>query len=1840
MNVNSPIADTGTISGFRLAPLQWDLWRRQSKIGILFGRARVTIDGILDPDWVADCVADILARNDILRVTFRQLPGMEAPLQVIQDHLRPLVEAHDWHACSAQEREAKLRQLWDREPAFELHDGPLLLVALAKTGDHEQVLQITAPSLVADSESLSLVLREVAARANGMEPTPRRDIQFLHLSEWFHEVREDQDDPDRRNFWRNQANEGAAARLVLPFGHSAETGAVGEVRVEGPWSDQSSVLAASALVLARYASTQEITAHCRIPGRLFDELADAVGPMAAFVPIRMTWTTEETFCTLTERIDRSFADAAEYLPYFDGRPSGAERPQIGFEYHEATQFPDCPAMPFRDFEAQGQLEACDLLLRCVTAGERLRLCIQYDVNGVHGAMVGLIAESIKATLENVTAATPLQQVPVVGPRERHLVVHEWNSATKAPIEDACIHTLFTKVARERPDDMAVRSPGRQLTFAELDACSNRLAHKLLASGIRPEARVAIVLKRSADLVIAVLGVLKAGAAYGPLDPDNPPQRMIALLEAAAISAVIVNEESPDIRELTCPRVDLSVPSLAACSPLPLSVEVSPSSAAYLIFTSGSTGTPKGVVVEHRSVVNLAAALQERIYSGRGDNLNVGVNAPLSFDASVKQIVQLLNRHCLCIVPEAARQDGERLLDFVVANKIDVLDCTPSHLKLLMGAGFTDWRASYPAIVLVGGEAIEADTWNALARHRVDFFNVYGPTETTVNVSVERIRGDVTPNIGRPLRNVRTYILDADLSPVPVGVSGELCIGGAGVARGYLGNPEATAERFVPDPFNSEPGRLYRSGDSARFLPDGRIEFLGRLDDQVKVRGYRVEPEEVAAVIRRHPAVEEALVVAHGEPGDRRLVAYAKCRAGGASDAEAFKSTLAQFNKNETEYLYDEIFKKETYVRHSIRLRQNACVFDVGANIGVFSAYVAQRCRAARIYAFEPVAPIFDRLGTNLARHAPGAKLFPIGLSSRQFSEDFTFYPGYSMMSGQKAYSDAAGEVRVIEQYLRNEQAAGQGSAELIEHVDELLAERFRPVELSCLLRRLSDVIREEAVEQIDLLKIDVQRAELDVLQGVDDADWLRIQQIAMEVHDATGTPTQGRVDILLDFLEARGFEVRIEQDPLLYGTDRYNLYAWRPEYERSLSEDEIAGSLAEPPSPAEMRAFLSERLPEYMLPAAFVVLSKFPLTRNGKVDRSALPEPGARRLHLQRAVAVPENWREEAMVGIWKEVLGLDEIGVDDNFFQLGGDSIRSIQVQALAQKRGLRFALSRLFTHQTIRELVRDTGLAGEPPSPSAVPAFGLVRTDDRERMPADAEDAYPLSALQAGMVYHTELTGRPSTYHNATSHRVHYRLEPDALRTAIDELIAAHPVLRTSFHLTGFSEPLQIVHRHAHAALELKDLSALEADEQYRIIDADVRAELQRPFEWEKAPLVRFDACRIGGNHFQLTVSEYHGVLDGWSLHLLLAEVCQRYARSLGLGTALSLDPPHLTYRRFVELEREAQLSDETRQFWSRKLADAPRARLSRHDGAAFSSRRRVEGHEVELSGEVSTALLELSKRIRVPLKSIMLAIHVRIIGLACGVRDVVTGLVVNGRPEELEGDRIIGLFINTVPFRVILENGSWLALARQVFDLESELVPYRRFPFAGIQRMHGGAPLIDSFFNFSQFHLLPGQADAASVTISDSRTVPADIDFPLAVDFEVKPGQAEVRLGFQYDAHQLAAEQIARLGLYYRKAIDAFVSDPDAPWDKAVLEEPPSDMEQQVARIWSEVLGNPDIGRHDDFAAVGGHSLLATRIVARIPQELGRNLSLSTFCRGRTIASLARALELDNVHLERQI
>lgn len=446
-------------------------------------------------------------------------------------------------------------------------------------------------------------------------------------------------------------------------------------------------------------------------------------------------------------------------------------------------------------------------------------------------------------------------------------------------QDRLIHGLFEDQVERAPDVVAVVYEQRSLTYAELNGKANQLARYLRARGIGPNQLVALCIERGVEMIVGILGVLKAGAAYVPLDPSYPAERLAHMLNDAAPSIVLTQEKianSALLRSASSVALDSQWNEIAEYDSGNLQPHgTTARDLAYVIYTSGSTGTPKGVMVEHGNVVNLWRALERACGTSAGRR--VGINASLTFDASVQQWIQLLSGCTLLVIPQQLRMHPRLLLSFVDRNRMEWIDCTPSQLKAWIAAGFLQKHGRTLRTVLVGGEAIDSALWSSLARSSdVAFHNVYGPTECTVDSTIARLRDtSAAPHIGSALENSQISILDADFRPVPAGVSGEIYIGGAGVARGYLHRPALTAERFIADPFSHDPRRrIYKTGDLGRWQADGSIEYLGRGDQQVKIHGCRIELGEIEAQLMRHAQVRQTAVIAQENGlGEKRLIAY-------------------------------------------------------------------------------------------------------------------------------------------------------------------------------------------------------------------------------------------------------------------------------------------------------------------------------------------------------------------------------------------------------------------------------------------------------------------------------------------------------------------------------------------------------------------------------------------------------------------------------------------------------------------------------------------------------------------------------------------------------------------------------------------------------------------------------------------------------------------------------------------------------------------------------------------------------------------------------------------------------
>ncbi len=697
----------------------------------------------------------------------------------------------------------------------------------------------------------------------------------------------------------------------------------------------------------------------------------------------------------------------------------------------------------------------------------------------------------------------LSQLPLMDAAETRALLVDWNATAAEYPADVPVHRLFEAHAARTPEAVALRAGDTTVTYGELERRANQLARHLRALGIRPGHRVALCLEPTPEMVVAVLGVLKTGATYVPIEPSYPLERISFMLADARPTVLLTVERIADELPATTHTVclDTDAPRFASLPGDAPGWDVPPESPAYIIYTSGSTGRPKGVMVSHRGLSNYLA-WASRAYAG-AEGTGSLVHSPLSFDLTVTSLfVPLINGRSATLVPSGPGVEGLAAA-LREGDALSLLKLTPAHLDALrqtLEPGEVKGRAR---TFVIGGEALTNESLAFWRRHApgTRLINEYGPTETVVGCCIfeapasEEATGPVP--IGRPIANTRLYVLDRFGQPVPPGAAGELFIGGDGVALGYWGRPELTAERFVPDSFSGAPGaRLYRTGDLVRLRPDGELLFLGRTDHQVKLRGFRIELGEIEAVLAQHPEVREAVVDVREEPsGSRRLVGYVVCE----------------------------------------------------------------------------------------------------------------------------------------------------------------------------------------------------------------------------------GNPEQAL---------------------------------------------------------ASLQEHLRRSLPEYMVPSVLVPMEVLPLNTHGKVDRRALPAPEL--LRSGRPAARPETDEEELLTAVFAEALGLEHVGVEDDFFELGGDSIRGIPVVAGAAKSGLHFTLSQLFQHHSPRELARVVRREASAEQMPATAPFSLVSEEDRRRLPEGLEDAYPVTALQAGMLFHSAADADAAVYHNVNRLRLRGHFERASLERTLAELVARHAGLR----------------------------------------------------------------------------------------------------------------------------------------------------------------------------------------------------------------------------------------------------------------------------------------------------------------------------------------------------------------------------------------------------------------------------------------------------------------------------
>ncbi|HEX2091740.1 MAG TPA: amino acid adenylation domain-containing protein, partial [Longimicrobiaceae bacterium] len=859
--------------------------------------------GALDARALERSLGELVRRHEALRTTFAEVDG--EPVQVVGTPVPPPLPTVELRGMPEGERERLLLRLAgeDASRPFDLARGPLLRATLVRLGEAEWALLLALHHIVSDGGSVEVLVREAselyAAFTEGREPRlPPLPVQYADYAAW-QRAWLTGETLERQLAWWRERLAGAPPTLELPTDRprpAAATARGGSRRISlSPGTSAAlealargagatpfmALLAGWQALLGRWSGQEDVCVGTPVSGRGRSETEGVVGCFVNTLVLRADLSGDPPFHTLLGRVRETTlgAYAHQELPF--ERLVEALHPErtaghtplfqtvFSLDAGEGGEL-RLGTLETEPLERDEEATRFDLSVVMRREGERLGGSLLFRSDLFDGATAERLLGHFARLLEAV-AGDPerrLSQVELLAPEERRQILEEWNATEGAFPRERCVHELFARQARQTPDATAVVFEEQRLTYAELDRRADRLAHHLRALGVGPEARVGLLLERGAETVVSVLGILKAGGAYLALDPSTPDERLRFVLEDACACAVVTCAALADrLGGFRGARVRLDT-DREAIERAPAGVppgEVSAQSLAYVIYTSGSTGTPKGVLVEHRGLCNYLHWFDREVLGQCGFALPLV--SRLSFDAHVRQLFPpLLRGEAVWVLPEETVADPGALLEALTTRERVSFGGVPSLWSALLervrvGEGP---KPEGLVAVLLGGEALGPELLERTlaAFPGVAVWNHYGPTEATVNTTAVRVEDPARVTLGRPIANLRVYLLDGRGSPVPVGVPGELYVGGAGVSRGYLGRPALTAERFVPDPFAGEPGaRLYRSGDRARWLPTGELEYLGRIDHQVKVRGFRIEPGEVEMALERHPGVREAAVVA-------------------------------------------------------------------------------------------------------------------------------------------------------------------------------------------------------------------------------------------------------------------------------------------------------------------------------------------------------------------------------------------------------------------------------------------------------------------------------------------------------------------------------------------------------------------------------------------------------------------------------------------------------------------------------------------------------------------------------------------------------------------------------------------------------------------------------------------------------------------------------------------------------------------------------------------------------------------------------------------------------------------
>ncbi|WP_343780302.1 amino acid adenylation domain-containing protein [Virgibacillus salarius] len=1368
---------------------------QQYETGTLYNMPLICeIEGSIDPEKIQKSLQQLVSRHDSLRTFFDTVEG-----EIVQKVL-PKANFKLERRFVAETVVNNL--LKDFVKTFNLSKAPLFRAELVMSNNKNYLLT-DMHHIISDGISLQILINEFMALYNG-ERLNSLKLQYKDFAVWQNKFWDSIEMKRQEDYWLEQFN-GEIPILNLPYdferppiqSFEGETLtyymdkklalAVRKMAKDTGSTMNMVLLAAFHLLLAKYSGQDDIVIGTPIAGRPHDDLENMIGMFVNTLALRNRASGNISFEQFLNAVKQNALQSYENQSYqFEEL---IKKVQVERDTSRHSIFDVMFSMNYAGFDkefisedfvltpihVESNISKFDLTLTVYDNETMLKYTMEYCTKLFKKETIDRMASHYKEILTKVCTqpTTILSEINILTEYEQHQLLQEFNQTNADYPKDKSVHTLFEEQAEKNPHHIAVVCADQKVTYQELNKKANQLARVLRQQGVQNEAIVGLIMDRSIDMIIGIMGILKAGGAYLPIDPTHPTDRIQTILSDAKVSLVVTSSGQARSLSLAVQAIDITVEGFYQGLSTNLDLAIDCHQLAYVIYTSGSTGTPKGVMVEHQQVTNFIYGVMRE--TNLGSYERILCLTTVSFDIfGLETFVPLTQGLTVVMAKEEETREGEKLATVMTKHQVDVMQSTPTRVKMLLeNDSFTDALTRIKAL-LVGGEELPKSLWKELQGYPFTVFNMYGPTETTIWSTVKKLESTDRITIGKPIQNTELYLMDSNRKLVPIGVHGELCIGGDGVARGYFNREALTKERFIDHPF--KPGeRLYKTGDLARWLPNGELEYLGRMDNQVKVRGYRIELGEIESRLISHPAIKEAVVVAREDEMNQKYLC----------------------------------------------------------------AYIVAK-----------------------------------------------------------------------------------------------------------------------------------------------------------------------------DFVDK-----------------------------------------------AEVRTYVKEGLPDYMVPAYYMELQTIPLTHNGKVNRKALPKPEMQ--YITNAYEAPQTTTQKKLVIIWQHVLGVDAIGIHDNFFDLGGHSLKATMVMGEIHKAlEISVPLKEIFNRPTIQELS------------NYIETEGLINPYEQIE-PCEEKEYYQTSSAQKRMYTVQQLDQESTAYNMPAIFELEGDVNRERMEATFRQLIERHEVLRTSYKMVE-GEITQKIMSHLDFHLPVRTVD--ETDKTVLVQN------FIRPFSLEEAPLFRAEIMKSQGTDY-LLIDMHHIISDGVSMSILVQEFAKLYNGD-------KLAPLRIQYKDYAEWEQHylqsGQMKKQAR-YWKEQFQDEVPVLQLPYDfeRPAF---QRFEGDSISftIDGATTKQLQELAKQEDVTMHMVLLSTFTIQLARYSGQEDIVVGVPIAGRPHA-DLQNIMGVFVNTLAMRhrpnkhktfseflkEVKEN-SLQAYDNQNYQLE-ELIKE-----IDVKRNPGRNPLFDVLFDMTNIDISTDRID----------------------------------------------------------------------------------------------------------------------------------------------------------------